>query len=238
MNVSLPRASGELGELEALDWERLGSQTETPRLRQRILWAALMFAAALLTREIALLFLLPVLVAELYARRLRRALMLGLSVAPYLLYQVILMRAFGDPGVVKGDFGAPFVGIWSLVHSVWHVPLRDALIHQGSLLVVAAVVIGALAVALPRLRQSYDIAVGGMMFQSAAALFATYDRIWGHYNSVARVFGGIYILTVFAFARHRTMALRLLVGIIVALSLFTFMRPVAISPVDSYFVKP
>jgi hypothetical protein len=83
----------------------------------------------------------------------------------------------------------------------------------------------------------YDVVLGGVLAHGAAALFAG-PWIWLGFAGIARVFGGFYPLTIFAFARHRTPAFALLVGGIVLLTLFTFVRLVAISPALPYYVTP
>jgi hypothetical protein len=208
-------------------------------LRQRVVWAALALAAALLTREVAILFLLPWLVAEIGARRFRRALALVLAVVPYLVWQVVLWRVFGQTGVAtsQGNFDLPFVGIRALVAAARHASLRNALVHQGSVLAVAVLVCLALVVAAVHAWRRYDVVLGGLLAHGAAALFAA-PAIWLAYTSAARVFGGLFPLTILAFVRHRTLAFALLAGGVVLLTLFTFVRLVAISPTLPYYVTP
>jgi hypothetical protein len=208
-------------------------------LRQHIGWAALALAAALLTREVAILFVVPLLAAEIGARRLRRALALVLTVVPYLVWQAVLWRTFGQAaaGTSEANFGLPFMGIRAVVAAAHQTSLRNALVHQGSVLALAVLVCLAVAVAAVHTWRRYDVILGGVLAHGAAALVAA-PLIWIAYASAARVFGGLFPLTVFAFTRHRTPAFALLLGGIVLLTLFTFVRLVAISPTLPYYVTP
>src|SRR5207244_2006650 len=118
-------------------------------LRKRVGWTALALAAALLTREVAILFVVPLLAAEIGARHLRRALALLMAVVPYLVWQVVLWRVFGQAGVgmSKGNFDLPFIGLRAVVAAAHHTSLRSALVHQGSVLALAVLVGLALVVA-------------------------------------------------------------------------------------------
>lgn len=208
-------------------------------MRQRIAWAALAFAAALLTREVAVLFIAPLVIAEVMARRWRGAVALVLAGVPYLLWQVILAATFGHVGAQgsQGNFTLPLVGIGAVITEAGHNSLRGALVHQGSILAVVVLVVATLVVALVQVRRRYDIVSGGLLAHGLAALFAG-PGIWIAYTSAARVFGGIYPLTVFGFAQQRGRMFYLLVIANVLLTLFTFIRLIAISPTLPYYVTP
>jgi hypothetical protein len=208
-------------------------------LRQRFVAATLALAVALLTREVAILFLLPSMFAELGARRLRRTASLALSVVPYVIWEAVLARAFGRTGTSTstGNLDLPFVGISAMLQEARHSSLRAALIHQGSIIAVLIFIIAALIIAAVAIRKRYDVLVGGVIVHAIAALFGG-TAIWVAYASAARVFGGIYPFTVFAFARRRTPAFAALVvgGILIAL--FTFLRLVVINPALPYYITP
>jgi hypothetical protein len=208
-------------------------------LRQRVGWTAAALAAALLTREVTILFVIPLLAAEIGARRFGRVLALAMAVVPYLVWQAVLWRTFREAaaGTSQDNFGLPFMGIRAVVAAARHASLRNALIHQGSVLALAVLVCIALVVAAVLAWRRYDVILGGVLAHGTAALLAA-PVIWIAYASAARVFGGLFPLAVFAYARHRTSALALLVGGIVLLTLFTFVRLVAISPTLPYYVTP
>jgi hypothetical protein len=208
-------------------------------LRQRVGWAAAALAAALLTRDVAILFVVPLLAAQIGARRFGRALALTMAVVPYLVWQAVLWRTFGQAaaGTSQGNVGLPFVGIWAVVAAAHHASLHSVLVHQGSVLALAVLVCIALVVAAVHAWRRYDVILGSLLVHGAAALFAA-PVIWIAYTSAARVFGGLFPLTIFAFARHRTPVFALLVGGVVLLTLFTFVRLVAISPTLPYYVTP
>jgi VIT1/CCC1 family predicted Fe2+/Mn2+ transporter len=58
------------------------------------------------------------------------------------------------------------------------------------------------------------------------------------YASAARVFGGLYPLTIFAFTRQRTRAFTVLAAVTILLTIFTFIRLVIVSPTLPYYVTP
>jgi hypothetical protein len=86
-------------------------------------------------------------------------------------------------------------------------------------------------------RRRYDLFLGGVAAHSAAALCGA-ASIWLGFASAARVFGGIYPLTVYAFAGKRSRPLALLVGLSIALTLFTLLRFVAFNPFAPYDLTP
>lgn len=207
-------------------------------LRQRIACAALLFSAALLTREVAILFVLPLLLAEINARRFRYALMLAASIIPFLLWQIILWRICGQFGVTasKGNFDIPLKGILAVVAAAHHASFRDAIAHQGSILVIAIFVGVASIVAVVQARRQYDPIIGIMIAHAVAALFAG-PAIWIGFEGAARVFGGLYPLTILAFARRGSLTLGALAVGVCALTLLTIMG-IAFSPIRPYYVTP
>jgi len=205
-------------------------------LRRRILWAALLFAAALLTREVAVLFLLPLLAAEVWARRAWPAAALALSAGPYLAWQAVMARALGQSSATatQGQFGPPLSGIDAAVRVALHAP--DHRTYWATLMVVVAFVGAALVVSAIYLWRRPDILTGGMVAHGIAAL-CTGPAIWLGFDNIARVYGGLYLLTVFAYVRYRRRPLTLLCGVVVLLSLLTFLR-IATTSAAPYYLTP
>jgi len=208
-------------------------------LRGRIAWSALVFAAALLTREAAILFLLPALGAEMIGRRAARAVVLAASVVPYLAWQVMLTVTLGGSGAAgsRSNFSAPLVGIAAVISAARHASPRNALVHQGSILAVALLTVAALIVAGLQMRRRPDVVVGSMLAHGVAALFAA-AGIWIAYTSAARVFGGLFILVILGFVRYRTRSFSLLAGGAIVLSCITIINIVFLSPVQPYYLTP
>lgn len=206
-------------------------------LRAQLTWAALTFAAALLTREVTLLFVLPVIATEVRARRLRASATLALALAPYLAAQVVLLRTFGRVGSIGGNYTLPFRGIASALAAGLRLSPRSAIIHQGPILLTAAIVCLALILSARQILFHYDAISGSLFLHAAAAVCASWS-IWHDYSSAARVFGGLYILAILAFVHSRPPGSRALVGAILLLTLFTLLRPLGITPVNPYFLTP
>ncbi len=208
-------------------------------LRGRIAWSALLFAAALLTREAAILFLLPALAAQMIGRRAARAVVLAASVVPYLAWQVMLTVTLGGSGAAgsRSNFSAPLAGIAAVISAARHASPRNALVHQGSILAVALLTVAALIVAGLQVRRRPDVVVGGMLAHGVAALFGA-AGIWIAYTSAARVFGGLFILVILGFARYRTPAFSLLAGGAIVLSCITIINIVFLSPIQPYYLTP
>lgn len=205
-------------------------------LRGRMAWAALLFAATLLTREVAVLFLVPAIVIDAAGRRWRRALALLLSVGPYLAWQAVLARAYGQSGAAmsRGQFGPPLAGIAATLRIAPH-----AAGHKTYWALVVAVVVfvgAALVVSIVYAYRRRDVVTGGVLAHAVAALFAG-PAIWLGFDGVARVFGGLYPLTVFAFVRYRGRPLALLVGGVVLLSALALPR-VATATAAPYYLTP
>lgn len=208
-------------------------------LRRRVGWAALAFAAAMLMREVAILFILPVLIAEVVARRPLRAALMLLSVAPYLIWQAILAAAFGRVGLgtSRGNLDLPLAGIGAVIAEARHGSLRSALVHQGSIALVIVLVIVAIIISAVQLWRRPDVVVGSILVHGLAALLGG-AAIWETYASAARVFGGIYPLGIFASTRYRTVSFALIGTLSIVITLLTFVRLVLILPVQPYYVTP
>src|SRR5205085_9086014 len=121
----------------------------------------------------------------------------------------------------QANFGAPLEGIRAVVTEARHASLRNALIHEGSILVMVVLVGVAVIVAALDTYRRYDVVLGAILAHGVAALFAG-PGIWMAYASAARVFGGLFPLTVFAYARYRTLVYVLLISGTILLTLFTF----------------
>ncbi len=208
-------------------------------LRRRVGLSALAFAAALLTREVAILFLLPIVAAEVAARRWRHSILLCLSVGPYLLWQAVLIRAFGNAGTgtSEGNLGAPLAGIAFMLREALHASLRSALAHQGIIIALVVFVVAVLVVSLMQLRRRYDVVVGGDAVHAAVALLGA-AGIWTDYLAAARVFGGMYPLTLLAWARYRTRGFYAITAASILITLYTFFRLVAFSKALPYYLTP
>ena len=200
----------------------------------RRMWAAsALLAAALLTRESAVLFVIPLVAAEAMAKRGRGAAILSLSVVPFLAWQVILRQWLGATGMAAsaGQFGWPGAGmIAALGNAAGSVGEGfAAMARQGSIVAVMALVVAALVVSVWKMRKGCDACTGGVFIHAAFALCASID-IWGAYASAGRVFAGIFPLLVLSYAARRDRWTLLLLAGTAALALFTLLRPFVITP--------
>ncbi len=195
--------------------------------------AGALLAAALLTRESAVLFVIPLVAAELLGRRWRDAALLAASVVPYLAWQaaLYLWLGAGGMGVSAGQVVAPGVGMAAALRSAAASIGQGvaAMARQGSVVAVVALVLGALGVSLWRMRRGYDAYTGGVLVHALFAVCASYD-IWEAYASAGRVFAGLFPLLVLAYAVRRDRWTLLLLGASAALAFFTLLRPFVISP--------
>jgi len=209
-------------------------------LRGRVAWSSLLFAAALLTREVSVLFLIPPLVAELAARRFGRFAALALAVAPYLVWERVVARAIGhsSTATVEHNFQPPLVGMRLALAGFSHAPTWQR-IHIPGIVAAMALVVAALAVAAWQARRRLDVVVGGIIVHCAAALFGGYV-IWQGYRSAPRVFGGVYPLLIFAYLlyRRRNKGFAPLIGLIALLTAYVFLTQVLLAPAQPYYVTP
>lgn len=209
-------------------------------LRGRIAWAALVFAAFLLTREVGVLFLVPLLVAELIARRPRRLVALALSVAPYLIWERVVARVIGHSSTVtvEHNFQPLLVGMRLVLADLPHAPAWERM-HIPAIVAAMALVVAALAVAAWQARRRYDVVIGGIIVHCVAALFGGYV-IWQGYRSAPRVFGGLYPLLIFAYLlyRRRNRGFAPLVLLVMLLTVYVFLTQVVLAPTQHYYVTP
>ncbi len=207
-------------------------------LRRHTGWAAVVLALALLTREVTILFLAPLALAEVGARRWRDAAVLVLCIVPYLAWQAVLLRAFGRSGMgaSQGHVLQPLTGIIAVGQATLHSSGAHR-IGWFSVIAVIAFVFAGVVIAAVQLWKRREVMAGGVFLHAVTALLAGPD-IWLGFASAARVFGGMYPLTIFAFARTRTRSFALLSGMVVLLTIFTFVRFVLQNPVQEYYLTP
>jgi len=209
-------------------------------LRGRVAWAALLFAATLLTREVGILFLAPLLAAELAARRWRRFVALALSVAPYLIWQQIVTRVIGYSSTVTVEHNVQplLVGMRLVLAGLPHVPAWERM-HVLTIVAAMVIVVAALAVTAWQAWRRYDVVLGGIIVHCVAALFGGWV-IWQGYRSAPRVFGGLYPLLIFAYLlyRRRNPGFAPVVGLVLLLTLYVFLTQVVFAPTQPYYVTP
>ncbi len=207
---------------------------------KRRLWAAgALLAAALLTRESAVLFVIPLVAAEAMARRWRGAAILSLSVIPFLVWQGVLRLWLGAGGmaVSAGQIVAPGLGMAAALGNAAASIGQGlaAMARQGSVVAVMALILAALGVAIWKIRKGYDAYTGGIIVQALFALCASID-IWEAYASAGRVFAGIFPLLVLSYAVRRDRWTLLLLAASAALAFFTLLRPFVITPHVAFVV--
>lgn len=207
---------------------------------KRRLWGAgALLAAALLTRESAVLFLVPLVAAEVLGRRWRGAAILCLPVAAFLAWQGAL-RAWLGAGAMEASAGqlvAPGVGMAAALGAAAASVGQGLapMARQGSVVAAMALMLGALAGSAWRLRRGYDAYTGGVLLHALFALCASYD-IWEAYASAGRVFAGVFPLLVLSYGVRRDRWTSLLLAGSAALAFFTLLRPFIISPYVPFVV--
>jgi len=207
-------------------------------MKRHIAWTTLALGAAMLTREVTILFLLPLFVAEIRLHRLRHALTLALAAIPYLLWQFVLWRVCGHASAEgsKGNFDTPLAGISGIAVSALHTTWRVFLERQAAILCIAVLVGVAFVVFAIDIWKRPDIFAGIGLAHAGGALLAG-SAIWVGYEGAARVFGGLYPMIVLASARRRTLARALLVFGMVLMIALTIGGGLA-SPSRPYYLTP
>lgn len=206
----------------------------------RRLWAAgALLALALLTRESAVLFLIPLVAAEVLSKRWRGAATLSLSVVPFLAWQLILRLWLGAGGmaVSAGQFGIPGAGMIAALGNAAASLGQGlaAMARQASVVAVMALIVAALVVSVWKMRRGFDAYTGGVFVHAMFALCASID-IWAAYASAGRVFAGIFPLFVLSYGIRRDRWMLLLLAGTAALALFTLLRPFVISPDVAFII--
>jgi hypothetical protein len=209
--------------------------------KRRSVAASVLLAASILTSESAVLFLLPLVLAEAMARRWREVITLALSVIPYLVYQGVLWVCMGAGGigVSAQHLGLPFVGMGQvLLASINRLSLGPLMLaRQGAVLAIMAVMLASTVLSAWKLTRGYEVYTSGVLCHASASLLGSY-AIWEAYASAGRVFSGLFPLLVLSYGARRERWSPILLGVTAALGLLTLLRPFLISPQVPFFVTP
>jgi len=209
-------------------------------LQRRVGWAALAFAAALLTRELAFLFLLPLIGTDIMGRRWRSTAFLGLAIVPYAIWQVILGMVFGENETARSgsSLGMPFVGITTAMHRFGSLFPHTLALGEGQsimlvvIFTVAATVIGFRAILSRPTALTFALTLHG------GAALAGNAAIWIGYYSAARVFGGLFVLPVLIYLQQPSRLRLALVIAAISLTIFTLTNWVMLPGTAPYTVTP
>jgi hypothetical protein len=215
--------------------------------RGRVALCALCFAVALLTREVTIMVILPVVIVTALRRRWLDAVILAAAAVPYLAWRVALARILAgtdNTTTWASDFGLPFGGIVATIRGslqqLEHHQLRSFVIHQGSILAVVVIVLAAGVLGLWQLRRGGDPIVAGTFVTAAVVGIVGSGGVWDAYANAGRDFGLIFPMLVFSLAArrpYRSLALWLCV-LSALLTLFTLYRGLAVTPSVAYTVTP
>jgi hypothetical protein len=209
---------------------------------KRRLWAATIFlAASILTSESAVLFLAPVVAAELFQRRWRGAAVLSLAALPFLAYQGLLWVWMGAGGIITSaeHIVIPGAGMVPVLANA-QMSLGQgflAMVRQASIIAVMAIMVSALALSIWKLSKGYNVYSGGVFCHAAFSLFASYV-IWEAYASAGRVFSGLFPLLVLSYGARRERWSPILFGATAVLGFLTLLRPFLVSPRVPFLLTP
>jgi len=209
-------------------------------LRRRVGWAALAFAAALLTRELAVLFIVPLLASDLIGRRWRAVVALGLATVPYAMWQVVLGAVFGENGTARsrGNLGIPGAGIAAALHAFGSLLPHGLTLNEGqSILLVVIFTVAATSIGCGAVLRRPTALTGILALHGCAALAGSVE-IWIGYYSAARVFGGLFLIPVFVYLQQPSRLRLALVVAAMALTVFTLNNWVLLPGAAPFTVTP
>nr|HID12411.1 hypothetical protein [Anaerolineae bacterium] len=208
--------------------------------RERRVLAVVAFALAVLARETAALFLIPAALFSLRERCPRQVAIPGLALVPWAMWQLYILAKLGQIPLIAGSgnkFDLPFVGMAQTILNIqWQCSLPD-LIRQTIVLPIMVLAIAALLLASFKLSKRYDMFNAALLLHALLAIYTDIDS-WNRFSSAGRVFIGLFPLSLLGYGAYRDFVSKVLLAGVAALSLFTFLRPVIITPVLPYVLSP
>lgn len=192
-------------------------------LRGRTAAAASALAFSVLTREVTITVVLPLIVAEVLGRRPRNAVMICLSLVPYAAWQAVLNHRFGRLGAQGSEqlLTPTLAGLRADIVNTIHAASGH---RAGWISVDALMLFFVLAVAIAAMlvwRHRADVVAWLLLVNAGIALTPAPVVETGFINA-GRIVGIVYPLVFLLYARYRSRSLFLLAGFIVLLSLFAF----------------
>jgi len=202
--------------------------------RDRVAVASGLIALAFLTREDAVMVLVPLLGWEVWAHRSRRrAAMLAASVTPLVAWQAFVTSRLG--GVPAAESLAvvqpvPFAGLAGYFASLRGAAGATAWLKHAAVLAVAVFLLAVGAIVLRRLRRAPHLYYVLAAAYPLLAVF-TVPSQWDNYNGLLRLFYGLFPFLTLAYGVERARSVRYAVFAIAVLSLLAALRGLLVSPV-------
>jgi len=206
--------------------------------RSRVAATSALLAVALLTREDAVMALVPLMLWDYVSTRsIRRVLLLAASLVPFFLWQwaVVLktgaMPTASSAGVVSV---VPLYGILAYFSSVRPEGLVATLKVFNTLLVLVYFLAVSWAV-IKGLREKANLFYC-MTAAYCLLVFFTVPSQWNNFNGLLRMFYGIFPLVILSYAAGRSRAMRNCVLFIGVFFLITVVKTLFVTPVFPYAI--
>ncbi len=202
--------------------------------RDRVVVASGLIALAFLTREDAVMVLVPLLAWEVWAHRSRRrAAMLAASVTPFVAWQAFVTSRLG--GVPAAESLAviqpvPFAGLAGYFASLRGNAGATAWLKHAAVLAVACFLLAVGVIVLRRLRRAPHLYYVLAAAYPLLAVF-TVPSQWDNYNGLLRLFYGLFPFLTLAYGVERARSVQYAVFAIAVLSMLAALRVLLVSPV-------
>ncbi|MBW1712771.1 MAG: hypothetical protein JRJ59_06455 [Deltaproteobacteria bacterium] len=206
--------------------------------RQRLVWAAIFFSLALLTRETVVLLWAPLILWSAWQRKWPAAMWLSLALVPYLAWEAVLWARFGQSPLFGTNAEAVTFNLeglrWLFSHLDFSSGWAEALRQASSLPYLAFVLICLAAGGLGLIR-GHGLWAWVVLFQAAVCLVLG-RGMWAYVTSIGRISVTLVPACLFLSLIAGKWTRRLLIGSLAGLFLLALAR-VYLAGVHRFFIQ-
>jgi len=206
--------------------------------KQRHLPGLLFFSLAVLTKEVTLAFLAPLIIYLFLKKRYKLSLIYSAAPIPFLLYSTLL-RVYSKQlniGINSGlhSFSFPFEGVITVLLNSKYFPVSSG-IHTYIIIFFLILLVLFLAISFEAVKKSFNFIAFCMVFIILTSAFYS-EIIWSSFMGAARSIQTFYILAPLIYLKNHGKLVTLGMILMFIIEIFTLIRPFVVSPKFIYTI--
>lgn len=207
-------------------------------LEENLAMTVFLFSLAFLTREDTIMVFLPLIAWEFHSNRsIKRAAILALSLAPFMLWQNYIFRTLGALPTAESSTVVsfiPFSGIYGYLSTLTAIGSGEV-VKAAINLSVFVYLMALLALMVWRMSKTRHLFYYVTLAYALLAV-VTVPSQWNNFNGLLRMFYGVFPFLVLSYGVEKSGPVRYAGYFIGALTALTIIRVLFVSPVYSFIL--